>query len=322
MSLEEKVSPSKGIILKLPKKEKYHGYSDGKGILYFLDGELKSPVTKYHKSINKQGHETIPIQANKLKELIFLGATSENDEIIRNSISFGNHFWLFGIQFKNQDFEPRITNSNTALWYKKKQKFGIGPDLPDFLIDNEMTKYRKFCTLSLNSTHLMAFGFTKNSEENYNKVAFIDFYKNIWKYWISLNLEEKDRFRNCHASLVFDKNGNKKIWLVLEKYQYLANTNLFQLVLMSNLLSENNQWEIVATHSFENNLQLSMKIFLKFRPFDKTFEISVGGFYYKEIIYSILSDGTIIKFDLEKNAIQETRIKTNQSVMSVIPYLV
>ena len=39
ISLQEQ--KSKGLLLQLPKSKKYHGYSDAKGILYFIDGELR-----------------------------------------------------------------------------------------------------------------------------------------------------------------------------------------------------------------------------------------------------------------------------------------
>ena len=85
LSLEEKVSPSKGPFLKLPKKQQYHGYSDETGILYFFDGELKSPITRFHESINKQGHDTFSIKFDQLNKLLFGGSAL----VFRCSISIG-----------------------------------------------------------------------------------------------------------------------------------------------------------------------------------------------------------------------------------------
>ena len=72
-SLQEKMC--RGLLFKLPKSDKYHGYSNDKGILYFIDGKLskvKNRVTKYHKSF---GHSSVPInckfcekQANHMAE--------------------------------------------------------------------------------------------------------------------------------------------------------------------------------------------------------------------------------------------------------------
>lgn len=48
LSLSETVSPSNGRLFKLPNSLKYHGYSDDSGYVYFIDGQIKKPVVKYH----------------------------------------------------------------------------------------------------------------------------------------------------------------------------------------------------------------------------------------------------------------------------------
>ena len=40
VSLNEKLSPSKKYLFKLPNSCWYHGYSDDRGVLYFIDGYL------------------------------------------------------------------------------------------------------------------------------------------------------------------------------------------------------------------------------------------------------------------------------------------
>ena len=59
--------------MKLPKSEQYFGYSDGKGVIYFIHSDPEKFITKYHKSFNNKGH--IVVERSKrskalLKEVI------------------------------------------------------------------------------------------------------------------------------------------------------------------------------------------------------------------------------------------------------------
>ena len=59
LSLNEKNSPSKKNLFKLPKSCSYHGYSDDKGILNFITGQLeehKVEFKSYHKNRNQYTH--------------------------------------------------------------------------------------------------------------------------------------------------------------------------------------------------------------------------------------------------------------------------
>ena len=42
--------------MKLPKSEQYFGYSDEKGVVYFIHSDTEKFITKYHKSFNNKGH--------------------------------------------------------------------------------------------------------------------------------------------------------------------------------------------------------------------------------------------------------------------------
>ena len=59
ISLNEKSSPSKLYLLKLPQSCTYNGYSDAKGILNFINGNLKKKLIQYHSSFSKKGHKTV-----------------------------------------------------------------------------------------------------------------------------------------------------------------------------------------------------------------------------------------------------------------------
>ena len=60
MSLNEKMSPSKIFLFKLPKSYScgYQGYSDDKGILNFIEGHLNRKFVQYHSSFNGNGYKT------------------------------------------------------------------------------------------------------------------------------------------------------------------------------------------------------------------------------------------------------------------------
>ena len=58
-SVNEKVSPTKKFLFKLPKSScGYQGYSDDKGILNFIEGHLNRKIVQYHSSFDGNGHKT------------------------------------------------------------------------------------------------------------------------------------------------------------------------------------------------------------------------------------------------------------------------
>ena len=244
LSLQEKVSPSKGWILKLPKKHQYHGYSDEKGILYFIDGELKSPITKYHKTINQQGHSTI---SDKSRQSLYV-----KNMVFQCSVSVGANFWLFG-DTAMDSFSNIISSTNTVVWFKKRQKFKRGPQLPQFLQFTNINKWVKFCMLGINSTHLMVFGFQKIKRDSpsskRNKVALVDFYNGIWTDWTPI---PHQFIQNCHASLTFNKNNNAKIWLLAQKY--VENINDIEIELMSMDLDKNDFWKTFIAYQLGSRI--------------------------------------------------------------------
>ena len=102
ISLNENSSPSKLYLFKLPQSCTYHGYSDAKGILYFIDGNLKKKMIQYHSSFSKMGHKTV------VKNIIIKDDKGEycssynwQSQYIcsycyTHSLQFGNYFWLYG----------------------------------------------------------------------------------------------------------------------------------------------------------------------------------------------------------------------------------
>ena len=107
ISLNENRSPSKHYLLKLPKSCTYHGYSDAKGVLYFIDGRLRKKLTKYHSSFNKNGHKNgVKVESKFCSSDDWDICTSIELSCYKQSLQFGNLFWLYGNTFINGDNSP------------------------------------------------------------------------------------------------------------------------------------------------------------------------------------------------------------------------
>ena len=52
-------------LMKLPKSEDYFGYSDQYGVIYFIHSDERKKITKFHKSLSKEGHISVP---NRFKD--------------------------------------------------------------------------------------------------------------------------------------------------------------------------------------------------------------------------------------------------------------
>ena len=89
--------------------------------------------------------------------------------------------------------------NQTALWYKKRQKFVLGPDLPNYFSPMTLQLYKNICSVSLNSTHVMLFGFLVDEGytiHQYKGVAIIEFSRNIWTNLAPLPIEYHESIKN------------------------------------------------------------------------------------------------------------------------------
>ena len=111
ISLTENSSPSKRYLFKLPQSCTYHGYSDGQGILYFIDGQLRKKLIQYHSSFSKKGHKTVVKKIIINNERLYCYSynwqsisldywdTPYHDicsQCYTQSLQFGDYFWLYG----------------------------------------------------------------------------------------------------------------------------------------------------------------------------------------------------------------------------------
>ena len=110
-SIFENTSPSRGLLFKLPKVEHYYVFSDPKGILYFVDSQLRRDVTQYHQNIRKKGHQVMPSS----------GLNLLNDKIYFQSLLINGFFWLF----QSAKWEPRWSHEYPSS-SKYEMKYILG----------------------------------------------------------------------------------------------------------------------------------------------------------------------------------------------------
>ena len=118
----------KEMLLKLPMSINYFGYSDDKGILYFFHSDGRKPITKFHKSLSKEGHKTIA--KSKLNDMV-------NMEY-GNGLLIGIWFWAFGRfsqfhyfashQLADSNVKPKVI-FKTEIWSTKRSVWMKGPHL-------------------------------------------------------------------------------------------------------------------------------------------------------------------------------------------------
>ena len=81
------LSPIKKLI-QLPKSRYYFGYSDALGVIYFIHSDAEKGITKFHKSLNKNGHIIVP----KSKKPLMRGGENSVYEY-HHGVLLGNKFW-------------------------------------------------------------------------------------------------------------------------------------------------------------------------------------------------------------------------------------
>ena len=200
VSIHENTSPSKGQLIKLPKLKKYFGYSDPKGVLYFIDGNLQKPVTTFHSSF---GHKTIKMNQ--------VSAT----ETACGGLYFRGNFWLYEFSKQSQiSFDPSsflacisgFVLPYTYSWQHEKQYLIDGPNIKSELHGIE----GQFCSTSINFTHIFVafYAESENLEENF---FILDYEKGLWT---TLPKNPNQNFvMFCQCIITMNKRFEKMLYL-------------------------------------------------------------------------------------------------------------
>ena len=191
-------------LFKLPKSQGYHGYSDEKGVLYFIQSDVDKPITQFHEKMSKDGHKVIPKSAmcSKVSESFVplnwwsVVPCPKPPLQYQRGILMDVGFWSFGKKFQDSighyfDPIPRDNPRQTHIWNRKKKLWIQGPPLLGFENhEYSYTNYSSLCPIALNrSTTLMIGGMidkeTNNSCAVFANLVFLvdinDFRRNNWK---------------------------------------------------------------------------------------------------------------------------------------------
>ena len=138
VSLEESISPSRNLLLELPKEEDIKGrryaYQDHIGTLYFISSTISRPIIQYYYGFGA----IATLSSHKFKDLDFKFRLDLGTQV-------GNKFWLFGFAYHHQtmigghgwddlDFglglnQDQLSYRTTYIWYTRRQKWIEGPVL-------------------------------------------------------------------------------------------------------------------------------------------------------------------------------------------------
>ena len=92
-SMNGAVPQARGVLFNLPRSNGYFGYSDDKGILYFIHSSIQKSITKFHKQLNRKGHTVVqgskykPMDSCKKKDEDW---NSSNDQIKETMFDYTN----------------------------------------------------------------------------------------------------------------------------------------------------------------------------------------------------------------------------------------
>ena len=116
ISLNENISPSKQLLLKLPKDKTYFGFAnEQQGILNFISSTICRPITQF-----KLKHSIIPNSKPKMVDPMHYHFTQ--------GIEVGNMFWVWGVDSTYQ-YTQVLSNPNpkTFIYYWKRNTWKKGP---------------------------------------------------------------------------------------------------------------------------------------------------------------------------------------------------
>ena len=134
---------------------------------------------------------------------------------------------------------------DTLIWYIKKQKWGLGPSIP-----NEKRGDSR-CALALNKSSAAFLGGYAYSGMAITSVDVFNFDLSHWENLPELQLSEPYYFQSCSAVLYQDKANEKSIFLLLN----VANPfESGESMILKSLDLNQNEWETHVTFLSNNPL--------------------------------------------------------------------
>ena len=125
VSLEENISPSENLLIKLPGEHdelgKRYAYQDQIGTLYFISSTISRPITQYHHQFGVHS----ALSSN------YISLFSFEKYRLNLGTQIGNKLWLFGMNFHKQHYDLSMPLRESYIWYTKRQRWSKGPVIPD-----------------------------------------------------------------------------------------------------------------------------------------------------------------------------------------------
>ena len=214
-SVKNRSLHSMNLLMKLPKSKQYFGYSDHNGVIYFIHSGTKKPITKYHKSFNKNGHVIVDKSKRSkafIKEIESKGFSLDGFQY-SYGVLMGNRFWTFvGYEItKYANFKfvgiDKIHTNQTTIWSTKKLKWIKGPALITTPVTKDLFLYKSMVyTYSyaevINSTSIILIGG--------DTVVCYDITTNRWTDYPDFPLNsDRSLIRMVTPTVSVEKNGKR-----------------------------------------------------------------------------------------------------------------
>ena len=106
-------------LVKLPKSNNYFGYTNALGVIYFIHSDAEKFITKFHKSLNKNGHMIVP--KSKRGDEIFLHE-------YRHGVLLGDTFWTFGKHGRSNEW-IHVWQNSSILWLPAADGKALGVNI-------------------------------------------------------------------------------------------------------------------------------------------------------------------------------------------------
>ena len=308
-STKENLSKSKGVLLNLPKTKTYLGYSDSKGVLFFIDGSFKKPVVRYHPEINNRGYDNLWLTQSKMdwafgKEAHFSSGITVDSRFILMFLK--PHNYNSGECIKIQRF--------TEIWHKRKFRFYTGSKLP-----RDYYASLKPALVNLNKTHFMIVGFDEcptvpqwrtglNGKLIEARTAIVNWHDKTWTRLPDLPLQEPVNLLGCQSTLMQDKKLNSKIYAACTEGLNLPNSHVKTLYIYAYELKDEpfGQWSMEYKQEYS---QTGMKN-----------DLAVWMHSYQDSLLIIQNDGDILQFSPQTTQMSTFSQVNSSEIHTVIPY--
>lgn len=242
VSFKEAISASRKKLLRLPMPPYYLGYSDEKGVLYFIPGKKgRNKITKFHPALNKNGHITVPFQKKwNSKSDSFHDLFNRPDYIFTKSSLIGHYFWFYSLQPsigfpESSNYEPF-----SGIWNTKKLAAFSGPNLYPEYSGDVFNLEGFFCSAALNASHVMIIGLQQPIGDIFHESQTM-----IMDIETSRIVIIKDigiSFYDCLATLTFNKNGDRIVFAQLELRSNVKRFATYN-------LAESGPWTVIESHA-------------------------------------------------------------------------